>query len=72
MAKIEEKQESGTSLMFIGLAVWVVMALVLFFLPGGIRLGSQRNFGIVIGVLFLVGLLLLIRGYWLRRNSGEE
>ena len=41
MAATLEKRETGTSLMFIGLAFWVVSLLVLFFLPAGIKVGHH-------------------------------
>ena len=39
MTGLEEKRETGASLILVGLAVWVVDFLVVFFLPSGIKLG---------------------------------
>jgi len=35
----QSKKETGASLMFIGLAIWVADALVLFFLPASVKIG---------------------------------
>ncbi len=72
MADAEEKRETGASLMFIGLAVWVVDLLVVFFLPSGMRLGRQTMFISIIVVLFLVGLILMVSGYVKRGKAGTE
>jgi hypothetical protein len=72
MVDAEEKRESGISLMFIGLAVWVVDLLVVFFLPSGIRLGRHTTFISIIVALFLLGLALMIGGYLKRRRAGPE
>ena len=67
----QAKKENGTSLMFIGLALWVADALVVFFLPASVRLGSQRTFVTVILALAAVGLVLMASGY-LMRGKPEE
>jgi phosphatidylserine synthase len=67
----QSKRETGTSLMFIGLALWVAGALVVFFLPASVRLGSQRTFVTVILALAAVGLALMTSGY-LMRGKPEE
>jgi hypothetical protein len=71
MAKVLEGQEqsrkeTGTSLMFIGLAIWVADALVAFFLPAAARLGSQGTFLTVILVLAAMGLAWMGTGYVMR------
>jgi FtsH-binding integral membrane protein len=71
MANAEEKRETGTSLMFIGLAVWVVDLLVVFFLPSGLRLGRQTMFISIIVALAFLGLVLMISGYIKRGKAGE-
>ncbi len=72
MADLEQRREKGMSLMFIGLAILVADLLVIFYLPGGVRLGSQATFTWIIGVLAAAGLALVIGGWFLRRNTGEE
>jgi hypothetical protein len=67
----QSKKENGTSLMFIGLALWVADALVVFFLPASVRLGSQKTFVTVILALAAVGLALMASGY-LMRGKPEE
>jgi len=72
MADNEAKRESGASLMFIGLAVWVVDLLVIFFLPAGMKLGHRTTFvGIIVG-LGVAGLILLMTGYLKRGRASEE
>ncbi len=73
MADAEEKRETGTSLMFIGLAVWVADLLVVFFLPSAVKLGRHATFIAMIVALGLLGLILVICGYVRRgRESAEE
>ena len=47
----QAKKETGASLMFIGLAVWVADALVAFFFPSAVRIGRQGTFLTIILVL---------------------
>jgi len=72
MSVADDKRESGTSLMFMGVAVWVADLLVVFFLPAGVKLGGQRTFLSVIAVMGVVGLLLLAVGYSRRFYGGPE
>lgn len=72
MADAEEKRETGTSLMFIGLAIWVVDLLVVFFLPSAMRLGRHETFISIIVALALLGLILMVSGYVKRSRAGEE
>jgi high-affinity Fe2+/Pb2+ permease len=72
MADAEQKRETGTSLMFIGLAVWVADLLVVFFLPSAMKLGRQVLFISIIAVLAALGLILMVCGYAMRRKTGEE
>ena len=72
MADAEEKRESGAGLMFIGLAIWVVDLLVVFFLPSAMRLGRHEMFISIIVALFLLGLILMISGYVKRGRAGTE
>ena len=67
----QSKRETGTSLMFIGLALWVADALVVFFLPASVRLGSQKTFVAIILALAALGLGLMGGGY-LMRGKPEE
>jgi len=67
----QSRRETGTSLMFIGLALWVADALVVFFLPASLRLGSQRTLVAVILGLAAVGLAFMASGF-LMRGGPEE
>ena len=67
----QSKKETGTSLMFIGLAIWVADALVVFFLPASAKLGTRLPWMSAIAVLGLMGLTLLLVGY-LMRGKAEE
>ncbi len=62
----QAKKETGTSLMFIGLAIWVADALVLFFLPASVKLGTRLPWMSAITVLGVMGLSLLVAGYVMR------
>jgi hypothetical protein len=67
----QSKKETGASLMFIGLAVWVADALVLFFLPASVKVGGRATWLTAITALALMGLTLLVVGY-LMRGKAEE
>jgi len=67
----EQKKETGTSLMFIGLAIWVADALVIFFLPASAKLGTRMSWMSAIIMLGVMGLSLLVVGY-LMRGQAEE
>jgi hypothetical protein len=72
MADLEVKRETGTSMMFLGLTVWVADLLVLFFLPAGVKQGRQELFLGIIIILFLLGTYLTVTGYLQRRSAGPE
>jgi hypothetical protein len=67
----ESRKETGTSLMFIGLAIWVADALVVFFFPSAIRIGRQGMFLAAILLLAVVGVTLMSGGH-LMRGKPEE
>jgi hypothetical protein len=67
----ESKKETGTSLMFIGLAIWVADALVTFFLPAAVRVGRQGMFLSVILVLAVMGLVPMTTGHMFRGKPEE-
>jgi phosphatidylserine synthase len=67
----EEKSEQGSSLMFIGLAVWVAGLLVLFYLPAGIRLGQKGTFATILVALGVLGAGLMVKGWTMRRGTSE-
>ncbi len=71
MADAEEKREKGSSLMFVGLAVWVGGLLVLFYLPAGFRYGHQTIFGVILAVLAALGAALMGIGWRMRSGSSE-
>jgi uncharacterized membrane protein YqjE len=68
MVDAEEKRETGGSLMFAGLAVWVTGLLVVFFLPAAVRIGYQGNFAKILAVLGVLGAALMAGGWWMRRS----
>jgi hypothetical protein len=72
MMDIEEKRETGGSLMFLALAVWLADLLVVFFLPSGIKFGHYGTFLGIIIALGVLGLVLLIAGYKVRGKSSAE
>ena len=67
----QSKKETGASLMFIGLAIWVADALVLFFLPASAKMGARFTWLIGITVLALMGFALLVVGYMMRGKAEE-
>jgi hypothetical protein len=68
MVDAEQRRETGGSLMFIGLAVWVAGLLVVFFLPAAVRIGYQGGFTKILVVLGLLGAALMAGGWWMRRE----
>jgi len=67
----QSKKETGASLMFIGLAIWVADALVLFFLPASVKMGGRFIWLIAITPLALMGFMLLVVGYMMRGKAEE-
>jgi hypothetical protein len=67
----ESRRETGASLMFIGLAIWVAGALVAFFFPAAVRIGRQGMFLSVMAILVVIGLALMTSGYVLRGKPEE-
>jgi len=72
MADEEQKRETGTSLMFIGLALLVADLLVMFFLPSAVRLGRQGTFLGIMAALFVLAVILIGGGWRKRRIAGAE
>ncbi len=72
MAEALDKHETGTSLMFAGLAVWVASLLVVFFLPAAFKIGHHTRFISIIAVLVGLGVVLMATGFGIRRNAEEE
>ena len=68
MVDSEEKRETGGSLMFAGLAVWVAGLLVLFYLPSAFRVGHQGMFALILAALGVLGAALMASGWWMRRE----
>jgi hypothetical protein len=62
-----EADESGRAYMVIGWVVVLFALLVMFFEPAAVKIGQTR-FGIIAGAMVLVGLMLNIYGYRLRRR----
>ena len=67
----QSKKETGASLMFIGLAIWVADALVLFFLPASVKVGGRITWLTAIAALAVMGLTSLLVGF-LMRGKAEE
>jgi len=73
MSSAEDRQETGGSLMFAGLALWVAGLLVLFFLPAAMKIGHEGRFAtILIMVLAVMGAVLMGGGWWMRRAGSER
>jgi hypothetical protein len=73
MSDAGDRREAGGSLMFAGLAVWVVGLLVLFFLPAAMRIGHEGRFATVLILgLGAMGAALILGGWWMRRGESEE
>jgi NO-binding membrane sensor protein with MHYT domain len=72
MTTPEEKRETGASLMLVGLGIWVVDFLVVFFLPSGIKLGRYATFLGIIIAMGALGLALVIIGYKERGKSSAD
>src|SRR2546423_14069681 len=72
MADIELKRETGASLMFLGVGVWVMGFFVVFFLPSASKSGSYRTFLDIIIIMGVLGLILLTVGYRLRGKFRAE
>jgi NADH:ubiquinone oxidoreductase subunit 3 (subunit A) len=68
MPSQEENRETGRAMMVIGWILVLFALLVVFFQPAAFRLGQIR-FGVIAGAMVVVGLLLTIYGYRLRRRS---
>jgi len=68
MPSQEEDRESGRAYMVIGWLLVLFALLVVFFAPAALKLGESR-FAITAGAMVIVGLLLSIYGYRLRKRS---
>jgi uncharacterized membrane protein len=72
MAEALDKHETGTTLMFAGLALWIASLLVVFFLPAAFKAGHHLPFVAVIAVLVALGIVLMASGYGIRRDKEQE
>ena len=68
MPSKDESREIGTAYMVVGWVLVLFALLVMFFEPAALKLGQMR-FGIIAVALVVVGLLLNIYGYRLKRPS---
>ena len=68
MPSQEESRETGKALMVVGWVLVLFALLVMFYEPAALKLGQSR-FGVIAVALVIVGLLLNIYGYRLRRRS---
>jgi hypothetical protein len=68
MADIEERRETGRSLIVIGVICWIFAALVIFFNPAAIRRGSLTLVEIAVG-LIVVGAVLAVVGFIKSRRA---
>jgi hypothetical protein len=66
MPELADKAETGSSLMFIGLALWVAALLVAFFLPAAVRIGGHSAFLWMISILVVAGVGFIVGGVHLR------
>lgn len=72
MMDIEEKHETGASLIVVGLGFWMMDLLVAFFLPSGIVYGRRSAFLGIIATMGVLGLILLIAGWKVRGRASTE
>ena len=68
MPSKEESRETGKAYMVVGWILVLFAMLVMFFEPAALKLGQTR-FGVIAVTLVVVGLLLNIYGYRLKRRS---
>lgn len=68
----EKRQETGTSLMVIGLGVWLADLLVIFFLPAGMKLGRYAGFITIVVGLAVLGLILMVTGFRRRGKADTD
>ncbi len=68
MPSQEENRETGRAFMVVGWILVLFALLVVFFQPAASRLGQIR-FGAIAGAMVVIGLLLNIYGYRIRRRS---
>ena len=69
MVDLEERRETGATLMFIGVGIWIMDFLVVFFLPSATKPGTSQTFLDIIVAMGVLGLVLLIVGYRMRGKS---
>jgi hypothetical protein len=72
MAGLEEKRETGATLIVLGLGVWVMDLFVIFFLPSSTKVGCYPTFLGIIIAMGVLGPVLLIIGYKVRGKSSAE
>ena len=68
----EARHEKGLSLIVIGFLLWFFDALIVFFMPAGVRLGEQRPFALLIVSAFVAGAVVMALGWYLRRQRLAE
>jgi hypothetical protein len=68
MPSKEESRESGRAFMVIGWVLVLFSLLVMFFEPAALKLGQTR-FGIIAVAMVVLGVLLNLHGYRVRRRS---
>jgi hypothetical protein len=67
----EEKRETYRAMAIAGWLIFLFDALLLFFLPAGMRLG-QRFFLPIVILVAVVGLLVALTGHVLKRLAEKE
>lgn len=72
MIDVQDEREKASALIVAGWVACLFNALVLFFLPAAVRLGHHGRFLAVMSVLVVIGLVLIISGYVIRRNCARE
>jgi hypothetical protein len=66
--KSELRRENGLSLIMIGLMLWFFDALIVFFMPAGVRLGHQWPFVILTLSVFVAGAITIALGAHMRKQ----
>ncbi len=64
----EDRFEKASALVLVGLMLWVLDALVLFFFPAALKHGPRYGFYTIMSGLGVAGLACMITGYVVRRK----
>ncbi len=69
MIDVQDQREKASALIVAGWVACLFNAVILFFVPAAARTGHHTTFLAVMSVLVVIGLVLIVAGYVLRRKS---